>query len=176
MRTNSLARIAVAWIRGSRGGRPPIATSARWSSTRSSTCSRLPTASVSPIALVALAEGAHERRDEGLRGGRDGGQAQAAVREVRGLAGGAAALLEQPDDVGGERGERGAGGGRADAAPLALGDGRAELARQRGDGGGDRRLRDDELVGGSGHRAAAHDREKASKLRQSYRHEPHLSG
>src|SRR5215218_1255947 len=52
MRTKSLGRIAVAWMRGSRGGRPPIATSARWSSTRSRTCSRFPTASVSPIASL----------------------------------------------------------------------------------------------------------------------------
>ena len=162
-------------MRGSRGGRPPIATSARWSRTRSRTCSRLPTASVRPIAVVALREGAHERRHEGLGGGRDRGQAQTAIREVGGLARGAPALLEQPDDVGRERRERGAGGGRADAAALALGDRRAQLARQRRDRGRHGWLRDDELVGRGGHRSPAHDGEEATQLRQSYRHEAHLT-
>ena len=85
--------------------------------------------------VVGLRERPHHRRDERLGSGRDGREAQAAIGEVGRLAGGAAAVLEQANDVRRERGERSSGGCGADAAALALRDGRSELARQRRHGG-----------------------------------------
>ena len=46
----------------------------------------------------------------------------------------------------------------------------AKLAAQRREGGGDRRLGDNELIGGGGHRPAPHHREKRCQLGDGYSH------
>ena len=84
--------------------------------------------------------------------------------DVRGLARGAAALLDQPEHVGGIGPERLAGGRQPDAAADPLGQVDAELLGERGHRGGDRRLRDHELLGGRRHRAFAGDGEEAGEL------------
>ena len=119
---------------------------------------------------VHRGEGAQQRGDDELGRGRDGDDAQRAHRDVRGLACRLLPLLDQPEDVGGVRPERIAGGGQPDAAPDALGQVDAELARERRDRCGDRRLRDVELLGRSGDGALTGDGEKARKLIQGDGH------
>ena len=96
---------------------------------------------------VQRGEGAQQRRDDELGGGRDGDDPQAAHRDVGGLARRLPALLDQPEHVGGVRPERLAGRGQPDPAPDALGQVDAELARERRHRSRDRRLGDVELLG-----------------------------
>ncbi len=119
---------------------------------------------------VHRGEGAQQRGDDELGGGRDGDDAQRAHRDVRGLACSLLPLLDQPEDVGGVRTERVARGGQPDAAPDALGQVDPELARESRDSCGDRRLRDVELLGRGGDGALTGDREEARKLIQGDGH------
>jgi hypothetical protein len=95
---------------------------------------------------MRLGERAHERRDERLGGGGHRRDVQLALAQRSGLERGARAPLQQADHVAGKRREGRAGGGGADAAPVALEQCRAHLTRQRGDSGRNGRLGDDELV------------------------------
>ena len=123
-------------------------------------------------------ERAHERRHERLRRRRDRRDPQAAGggggRLVRRLA----ALVQEADHVRRVGLERGAGGGRPDAAPGALEQVAVELSPERRDRRRHRRLRHDELVGGRRHGAAAHDREERGELGESDSHrsriQPHF--
>ena len=113
---------------------------------------------------MAGRERLHEPGDEGLGRRRDGGDPQHAIARGDRLAGRLTALLQKPDDVGGVRRERVARGRRAHAPAVALQQRRAHLARQRRDRRRDRRLGDDELVGGLRHRPGADHGEEAAQL------------
>ena len=105
---------------------------------------------------VRVAERADERRDDVVAGARHRADPQRRPAALRGLARRPAARLEQPEHVRGVRRERRAGRGRAQPAPVALEQLRADLALERGDRRRHRRLRDDELLCRSRHRPASH--------------------
>ena len=119
---------------------------------------------------MQLAEALDERRDEELARRRHRADAQRAVPAVGGLARRAAALVEQPEHVGGIRRVGGAGRRRAQRAPRALGQRDAELALERGHRGRHRGLRDHELLGCGGDGSAPDDGQEGDKLGESDRH------
>ena len=77
-----------------------------------------------------------------------------------------AALLEQPEHVRRVGRERRARAGRPQPAAVALEQLRADLALERGDRRRHRRLRDEQLLGGGRHRAAAHHADERRELGQ----------
>jgi hypothetical protein len=115
---------------------------------------------------VRVAERADQRRHEMVAGRRDRADPQRRAAALGRLARRPLALLEQPQHVRRIRRERRAPIRRPQTAPVTLDQLDAHLALQRRDRRGNRRLRDEQLVGGSGHRPAAHHGQERRQLRQ----------
>jgi hypothetical protein len=112
----------------------------------SNTRPRLPTLSVRPTPGCASANARMSAGTNDSAAVVTAAMFQLALAQRSGLERGARAPLQQADHVAGKRREGRAGGGGADAAPVALEQCRAHLTRQRGDSGRNGRLGDDELV------------------------------
>ena len=119
---------------------------------------------------AVLAEVLDQGRHEVLAGRENGAEAQPLLSPGGDPPRGLGALLEQADDVAGIAGVLAAGRGGPHIATGALGQLDAQLALERGDGGGHARLRDVELLRGGGDRSVANDGQKGGQLSMSNGH------
>ena len=114
-----------------------------------------------------LAEVLDQSGHQVLAGGEHRAQTQFPLDAGRDSPSGLGALLEKPDDMGRVPRVLTAGRRRPDIPPRPLGQLDSELALERGNGGGNGRLRDDELLRGGRNRPMPNDGKKRRQLRVS---------
>ena len=118
----------------------------------------------------ALAERLDQLRHQVLARGRDRADPQRVRPRLLRLTRHAGPLREQAEHVARIGRVRGARGCRTHGAPEPLGQLNAQLPLERRHRSGHRRLRDHQLLRGSGNRPAPHDGEEGNELRKRHRH------